>query len=107
VLVDPWLAAVERPREFAVRVTARQIVPLGVPLAPRDVRAARPRWQVLAAGFCLLASGLGVSLLLFGRSSDAPAPRAPVTATAIDGAGSSMPAIPATVARTVVLPTPP
>jgi hypothetical protein len=72
VLVDPALAAVERPREFAVRVIAREVVPLGVPLVPREARAGRPPWLVTAIGLCLLAAGLLVSFQLFGGASAGP-----------------------------------
>lgn len=85
VLVDPLLAAVERPREFAVRVIAREIVPLGVPLAPREAPAGRrlPAWLVLAIGLCLLTSGLGLSFAVF--STPSPAPSLPTAAFSSPG----------------------
>jgi len=83
VLVDPELAAVERPREFAVRVIAREVVPLGTPLVPRAPAAARPAWLVGVIGVCLLATGLLVSLLLFGGSSTGPNRPTVVVSTAL------------------------
>lgn len=85
VLVDPELAALERPRERALSVPAAQVVPLGVPLVPREGRA-WPAWLVVALGLCLLAGGLFVSMLLFrGPSGGQNAPTTaivPRTATA-------------------------
>jgi hypothetical protein len=65
VLVDPELAAIERPRERAIRVTADQVVPLGVPLVPREARRLRSAWLVALLGLSLLVSGFLVSVLLF------------------------------------------
>ena len=100
VLVDPALAAVERPREFAVRVLAREVVPLGVPLVPREPAVGRPRWLVVAIGLGLLASGLLVSLLLFAGTSAAPNPPTADVSTAVE-------APPGTPVPSVGLPTPP
>jgi hypothetical protein len=69
VLVDPALAAVERPREFALRVIAHRVVPLGAPLATRETRTWRSAWQVIAIGLCLLAAGLLASVVLFSDRS--------------------------------------
>lgn len=75
VLVDPELAALERPHEHPVSVAVSRVVPLGVPLVPRDSAPARPAWLVVTIGLCLLASGLLVSLLLFrGPSTGANRP---------------------------------
>jgi hypothetical protein len=74
VLVDRALAEAARPREFAVRVLAPRVVPLGVPLVPPESTAGRrfPAWLVVAIGLCLFASGLLVSLLLFSGSPIPP-----------------------------------
>jgi hypothetical protein len=86
VLVDPKLAAVERPRERSVSVPVRQVVPIGVPLLPREAPAARPRWFVAAAGLCLLASGLVLSIGLFrGPSGDSNRPTAVVSTRTVPG----------------------
>ncbi|HEY2371464.1 MAG TPA: hypothetical protein VGH82_02860 [Gaiellaceae bacterium] len=85
VLVDPALAAHERPREFAARVIARRVVPLGMPLVPQETPAGRPMWLVVAIGLCLLTSGFLVSLLLFSgpsAASNRPATVVPAAAGA-------------------------
>ena|SRR5579862_1868054 len=84
VLVDPQLAAVERPREFAVRVLAPRVVPLGVPLVPREPATGRPAWQVVALGVCLLASGLLLSLFIFRSPSSAAGSTPTVVPTAAE-----------------------
>jgi hypothetical protein len=83
VLVDPALAAVERPHESAMRVIARQVVPLGVPLVPRETPARRPAWMVVVIGACLLTSGLVFALLLFSGSSAAPNQSTTVVSTVV------------------------
>ncbi len=72
VLVDPSLAAVERPREFARRVIARQVAPLGVPLFPLERSLGTPVWRTGAIGLGLLVGGLLVSMLLFSGSAAKP-----------------------------------
>lgn len=83
VLVDPALAAVERPRELVVRVIAHQVVPLGVPLLPREARSGRPPWVVAAIGLCLLAAGLLVSFQLFSGLSAGPGRPTSIVSTSV------------------------
>lgn len=104
VLVDPFLAAVERPREFVARVIARQVVPLGVPLAPREISRVRrlPAWVAVAIGLCLFTGGLLASFEAFRGPSSTGTSR-PVTTVAPTFAGR----VPLTPSDSMRLPTPP
>jgi hypothetical protein len=92
VLVDPELAAVERPREWWANEPVQRIVPLGVPLSPAELPAGGPpAWLVALLLLSLLTSGFLVSLLLFRtpRGHDRPTVVQTVTLSSPGDAGRS------------------